>query len=913
MYDLGAVMGAKVTMDDSQYMAKLQGLDTSSENTFKKIAGYAAMYLSFRAVSSFAANAIKAYNEQEQAVVNLTAALRNAGQEITGNVASANRFASEMQKLTQYGDELTIGVMAQGINLGVAPAQIEQATKAAMVLAQKYSMDLPTAMTLLGRAGKGHTETLARYGITLDETATKEEQFQQLLKLGTDEFNIVTEAAESNIKTMQKYDNVIGDSMEVIGQRLVPVLLNAKGAVAGLADKFNSATPETQRLVMNIAALSAAMLLLQTSAGKAANAKIIGLAGMFDANTAKLGAAAVVAAEKTKELAAERSAASRIAIEKKRHLLEMQNLAKEASAALSAARAKMNTALNAGPLPKKEFNTNYAAVIAAEKQYAAAKAATVMANKEYMASLALAKNARAAEITQLRIAAAAQNAFTVSKTLGAKAANVLYAGLMTATAGVRAFFASLGPIGWAILALSGIMAIADRMEMSFRKIQDQSREASEATGKAMAAFDTGDTTRAADLAKIERLKELSKYTKLNNAEIEEAKKLNEQLRKSYGVVTAEIDENTKTVKVHADAVKTANEQMVKARKLEQESRIDAGFAELKALEIEMDAVINKKLSLFSAVADVFTDDAEIEKAKEVTAISEKKLALQKKLIAMQQEFAAQAGLATAKTEADANADAKTLSDKERQAQDKLKDQKFSQDYTNAEKDSERIALINKRLDELKEKQIAIRGDKEKELEIEYQIRDVLNEKSQLEKKIADDRKKSRQAIADENKAAEKIREDDEKAQAKKAIDRSIEDKLKDGNKSGAVKIMEDELAKAREAASAMQQQYERAYARALEDNKLTTDEQKKLDEVKEKWREVLSEQRGWEDRIYSENKQEEKKNVVGAWSAELLGQMIGAGSPQERAAKAAEKNVKLLVDIRDNTKNNSDESEETYA
>ncbi len=347
MYDLGAVMGAKVTMDDSQYMAKLHGLDTSSESTFKKIAGYAAMYLSFRAVSSFAANAIKSYNEQEQAVVNLTAALRTAGQEITGNVASANRFATEMQKLTQYGDELTIGVMAQGINLGVAPAQIEQATKAAMVLAQKYSMDLPTAMTLLGRAGKGHTETLARYGITLDATATKEEQFQQLLGLGTDEFNIVTEAAESNIKTMQKYDNVIGDSMEVIGQRLVPVLLNAKGAVAGLAGEFNAATPETQRLVMNIAALSAAMLLLQTAAGKAANAKIIGLAGMFDGDSAALGVKAVAESEKAKEMLTAQSVAKREMLEKQRHMTTMQNAVREAAMALEKAKAEAISAAEA--------------------------------------------------------------------------------------------------------------------------------------------------------------------------------------------------------------------------------------------------------------------------------------------------------------------------------------------------------------------------------------------------------------------------------------------------------------------------------------------------------------------------------------------------------------------------------------
>ena len=51
------VMNAAVVLDDSDPNAKLKQFPVTAENSFKKVAGYAAMYLSARALWSFGGEA----------------------------------------------------------------------------------------------------------------------------------------------------------------------------------------------------------------------------------------------------------------------------------------------------------------------------------------------------------------------------------------------------------------------------------------------------------------------------------------------------------------------------------------------------------------------------------------------------------------------------------------------------------------------------------------------------------------------------------------------------------------------------------------------------------------------------------------------------------------------------------------
>ena len=55
------VMSAAVTLDDGDYRSKLSGLEGASESTFRKIASFAAGYLTLRGLFSFAQSGVQAF------------------------------------------------------------------------------------------------------------------------------------------------------------------------------------------------------------------------------------------------------------------------------------------------------------------------------------------------------------------------------------------------------------------------------------------------------------------------------------------------------------------------------------------------------------------------------------------------------------------------------------------------------------------------------------------------------------------------------------------------------------------------------------------------------------------------------------------------------------------------------------
>lgn len=133
------------------------------------------------------------------------------------SIESFKRYASEIQSLTIYGDELILSQMAYAKNLGVSNDQLKEATTAAVGLAAKYRLDLATSMMLVGRASQGQTQMLTRYGIVLDESLSAQDKFNAVLKIGAEAFKLAEEDARSNESAMIRLKNEIGDLAETIG------------------------------------------------------------------------------------------------------------------------------------------------------------------------------------------------------------------------------------------------------------------------------------------------------------------------------------------------------------------------------------------------------------------------------------------------------------------------------------------------------------------------------------------------------------------------------------------------------------------------------------------------------------------------------------------------------------------------
>lgn len=207
---------------------------------------------------------IGASNIQEDAEVSLRAALRNTGLEVDNNFAKLKNYAAGLQEVTRYGDETILMGTALAQNVGKFSAEeLPRVQKAAIGLAEAYRMDLQTAFQLIGRASAGQTQTLTRYGIVIDTTKSKEEQFQQVLETGIGNFSIAKERAESGAGALEQYSNIVGDLKEKIGDTIKEALLPFIKVLKNVVTYLNEHPKLIKAIIVAIGTFAAVLVSLK--------------------------------------------------------------------------------------------------------------------------------------------------------------------------------------------------------------------------------------------------------------------------------------------------------------------------------------------------------------------------------------------------------------------------------------------------------------------------------------------------------------------------------------------------------------------------------------------------------------------------------------------------------------------------
>ena len=176
-----------------------------------------------------------------------------------------------MQSKTIFGDEVVLGAMAFGKQMGISADQIEEAGRAAVGLAAKYNIDLSTAMGLIAKANLGNTTALKRYGVILDESMSKEEKFAALLKIGGDSFGLAEAKTKTYAGSLAQLKNSFGEVQESIGKTVIDGLglvsmfksvadscMGVSQYIGGLDDATKNAIARTGLFVMGVAALTGA-------------------------------------------------------------------------------------------------------------------------------------------------------------------------------------------------------------------------------------------------------------------------------------------------------------------------------------------------------------------------------------------------------------------------------------------------------------------------------------------------------------------------------------------------------------------------------------------------------------------------------------------------------------------------------
>lgn len=161
----------------------------------------------------------EAYKTQALAERALDTAIQN-NPYITGESMSAlKKFASEMQKVTNYGDEQIIQLETQLISLGRTEEETMKIIKVATDMASSGTVSLDTAITQLNATLNGNIGRLGQQNAELKDLTEEELKSGKAIDILGEKFKGL---AQATIDTSTQLKNIKGDFKEAIGEFTLP-------------------------------------------------------------------------------------------------------------------------------------------------------------------------------------------------------------------------------------------------------------------------------------------------------------------------------------------------------------------------------------------------------------------------------------------------------------------------------------------------------------------------------------------------------------------------------------------------------------------------------------------------------------------------------------------------------------------
>lgn len=202
----------------------------------------------FRKLTGAVSDSVSAANRQEDAINSLNIALKSSGRFTEAASKDFQQFASSIQNVSTFGDELILENAALIQSLGQLDQQgLKRATQAAVDLSAALNIDLRSAATLVGKAAVGEVGSFSRYGVAIKKGADNAETFARTLDLLEQKFG---GAAAGKIETTRgaytQLANAFGDLTEKIGA-LITKSDGVRGTIqllaGGVSDLNNALDP----------------------------------------------------------------------------------------------------------------------------------------------------------------------------------------------------------------------------------------------------------------------------------------------------------------------------------------------------------------------------------------------------------------------------------------------------------------------------------------------------------------------------------------------------------------------------------------------------------------------------------------------------------------------------------------------
>lgn len=237
-----------ILINDKEALAKLRDAMRKVENESKSStdsmnlswAGFAAKLFivqeALGPVIDFMKDAVKAANEQEDAIARLNNSLQLQGTFSKSLSASYQAMATSMEKSSRFADDAILQAQQRLVTIGnVAPASMQKATQATLDLAAALRIDLAEASNIVSKAAAGQTQMLERQIPALKNLITDSTTFSQVLDLLNQKFGGSAQADLDTFAGKQaKLANAWNNVLEEMGQFITksPAITKAMSELA---------------------------------------------------------------------------------------------------------------------------------------------------------------------------------------------------------------------------------------------------------------------------------------------------------------------------------------------------------------------------------------------------------------------------------------------------------------------------------------------------------------------------------------------------------------------------------------------------------------------------------------------------------------------------------------------------------
>jgi hypothetical protein len=167
---------------------------------------------------------VRAFGVQQKSVNDLRSALASFGDDVDALMPGMQRFASEVQKATVYGDEFVLSLMAQIRNLGITAQKLPEATRGAIGLAKALGLDANAAARYTALAQQGEFTILQRYVPALRTATSAAEKQAIVADLMRRGYKQATDEADTLSGRLAQLKNIAGDLAEIFGEAIAKTL-----------------------------------------------------------------------------------------------------------------------------------------------------------------------------------------------------------------------------------------------------------------------------------------------------------------------------------------------------------------------------------------------------------------------------------------------------------------------------------------------------------------------------------------------------------------------------------------------------------------------------------------------------------------------------------------------------------------